>query len=225
MSRWRIVLADDHELFRAGLAELIGSQPDLQVVGQASDGFEALTLARDLRPALIVMDISMPVCDGLEATRLIRAAEGLSDIRIVMLTVHDEDEKLFEAIRAGANGYLLKSTNSTEFLRGVRAAVAGEALLPPKLAARLITEFGRLSAAAPSEGSRGASHDAEVDSLTFRERTVLELIATGASDREIAESLSLSVHTVKTHVRNVLAKLHAANRRAAVTQARRRGLM
>jgi len=218
-------LADDHELFRAGLSELIAGQPDLNVIGQASDGFEALTLARDLHPALIVMDISMPVCDGLEATRLIRAAEGLSDIRIVMLTVHDEDDKLFEAIKAGANGYLLKSTNSTVFLRGVRAALAGEAILPPKLAGRLIEEFGRLAAAVPADVDERDRPGTEAERLTAREREVLELIAMGATDREIADRLSLSLHTVKSHVRNMLGKLHAVNRRAAVTQARRRGLM
>ncbi len=220
-----MLLADDHELFRAGLAELIAGQPDLQVAGQAGDGFEALTLARDLHPDLIVMDISMPVCDGLEATRLIKSTRETADIRIVMLTVHDEEEKLFEAIKAGSNGYLLKNTNSTEFLRGVRAALAGEALLPPKLAARLIDEFGRLAANLESAGRQTATEDEPAEELTPREREVLEVIATGASDREIAQHLSLSVHTVKSHVRNILAKLHAANRRAAVRRARRRGLM
>jgi len=221
MSRWRLLLADDHELFRAGLAGLIDSQPDLQVVGQAGDGFEALTLARKLRPALLVMDISMPICSGVEAVRLIRATPELADLRIVMLTIHDDDEHLFAAIQAGANGYLLKSTNSAEFLRGVRAALAGEAILPPKLAARLMDEFARLASAvaAPAETIAGG------DELTWREREVLQLIATGASDQEIAEKLTLSVHTVKTHVRHILAKLHAVNRRAAVSEARQRGLM
>jgi DNA-binding NarL/FixJ family response regulator len=225
MSRRSVLLADDHELFRAGLAELIAGQPDLQVAGQAGDGFEALTLARDLHPDLIVMDISMPVCDGLEATRLIKTTRETADIRIVMLTVHDEEEKLFEAIKAGANGYLLKNTNSTEFLRGVRAALAGEALLPPKLAARLIDEFGRLAASVESADRQALGDDEPAEELTAREREVLEIIATGASDREIALTLTLSVHTVKSHVRNILAKLHAANRRAAVSRARRRGLM
>ena len=225
MSRRRVLLADDHELFRAGLAELINGQPDLQVVGQAGDGFEALTLARELRPALIVMDITMPVCNGLEATRLIRATAETAEIRIVMLTVHDEDDKLFEAIKAGANGYLLKNTNSADFLRGVRAALAGEAILPPKLATRLMDEFARLAARPqPVDAPPAGAPDPDED-LTGREREVLELVATGASDREIAQGLSLSVHTVKSHVRNILAKLHAVNRRAAVNQARRRGLM
>ncbi|MFN3332329.1 MAG: response regulator [Caldilinea sp.] len=223
MSRWRLLLADDHELFRAGLAGLIDSQPDLQVVGQASDGFEALMLARELRPALLVMDISMPICNGVEAVRLIRATPELADLRIVMLTIHDDDEHLFAAIKAGANGYLLKNTNSAEFLRGVRATLAGEAILPPKLAARLMEEFARLaSQPALSTAAGEAAGDQE---LTWREREVLQLIATGASDQEIAEKLTLSIHTVKTHVRHILAKLHAVNRRAAVSEAKQRGLM
>ncbi|MFQ5578227.1 MAG: response regulator transcription factor, partial [Anaerolineae bacterium] len=141
----QIILADDHELFREGLAGLVNAQPDLKVIGEAGDGFEALTLTRDLQPDLVVMDINMPVCDGLEATRLIRNAAGASEPRILILTVHDEEEKLFEAIKAGANGYLLKSTNSAEFLRGLRGALAGEAALPPKLATALLEEFARLS--------------------------------------------------------------------------------
>lgn len=223
MSRRRLLLADDHELFRAGLAGLIDSQPDLQVVGQTSDGFEALTLARSLRPDLIIMDISMPICNGLEATRLIRATPDVADLRIVMLTIHDEDEKLFESIKAGANGYLLKNTSSAEFLRGVRAALNGEAILPPRLAARLIDEFSRL--AAQPAGLLAMEDAAGDQELTWREREVLQLVASGASDSEIAERLTLSVHTVKTHVRHILAKLHAVNRRAAVSRARQQGLM
>lgn len=225
MSRKRILLADDHELFRAGLAGLIETQPDLTVVGQAGDGFEALQLARQLQPDLVIMDISMPVCNGLEATRLLRATPALADLRIVMLTIHDEDDKLFEAVKAGANGYLLKSTNSTEFLRGVRAALAGEAILPPKLAVRLMDEFSRLAARLPAEDPGGDRLAPAGESLTVREREVLELIAQDASDRAIADRLSLSIHTVKSHVRNILAKLHAANRRAAVHSARTQGLL
>ena len=220
MTQAKVLLADDHELFREGLAGLIDAQPDLEVVGQARDGFEALTLTRDLHPDLIVMDISMPVCDGLEATRLIRAAQDVPEARIVMLTVHDEDEKLFKAIKAGANGYLLKSTNSTDFLHGLRGALAGEAVLPPKLAANLLEEFARLAnrpiPAPPSE---------DEPDLTPREREVLNLIATRATDKEIATQLLLSVHTVKTHVRNILGKLHAVNRRQAVRLAAQQGLV
>lgn len=127
----RILLVDDHELFREGLARLIQAQADLTIVGQAGDGLEALTLARDLQPDLIIMDINMPICDGLEATRLIR--ESLSDVRIVILTVHDQDEKLFAAIRAGANGYMLKDTNSADFLRGGAGGIGRGSHLTPQI--------------------------------------------------------------------------------------------
>jgi two-component system NarL family response regulator len=210
MTRARILLADDHELFREGLAGLINAQSDLEVVGEAGDGLEALTLARDLHPDLIVMDISMPICDGLEATRLIRAAHDVPKMGIVILTVHDEDEQLFEAIKAGANGYILKSTNSADFLRGVRGALAGEATLPPKLATRLVAEFARLAnRPAPTSSVEEEAH------LTPRETKILDLIATGATDKEIAAHLSLSIHTVKSHVRSILSKLHAVNRQQA----------
>ena len=204
----RILLADDHDLFRQGLAGLINDQPDLEVVGQAGDGLEALTLARDLQPDLIVMDIKMPVCDGLEATRLIRAT--LPEARILILTVHEEDEKLFEAIRSGAGGYLLKSVHAAEFLQGVRAVMAGEAVLPPRLAARLLQEFARLAVLREAGDASLESPD-----LTPRERQVLGLIAVGATDKEIAARLVLSIHTVKTHVRSILSKLQVANRRQA----------
>ena len=209
----RILLVDDHILFREGLAGLLHSQGDLQVVGQAGDGLEALSLARDLRPDLIVMDIKMPVCDGLEATRLIRSA--LPDSRILILTVHDEDEKLFEAVKAGASGYLLKDISSAEFLDGVRGALAGEAALPPRLASRLLQEFSRLSAQAE------ARLTAPWVDLTPRELEVLNLLATGATDKQIAARLSLSPYTVKSHVRSILSKLHAVNRRDAVRLASR----
>lgn len=210
MSRARLILADDHDLFREGLAGLIDAQLDLEVTGQAGDGLEALTLVRDMKPDLIIMDINMPICDGLEATRLIRSE--WPEARIVMLTVHDEDEKLFEAIKAGAQGYMLKSLHSADFLRGVRSALSGEAVLPPQLAARLLKEFARLStqpaALTPESGN-------EPFGLTAREQEVLDLIATGATDKEIAAQLALSLHTVKSHVRNILSKTHAINRRQA----------
>jgi two-component system, NarL family, nitrate/nitrite response regulator NarL len=216
MPRARILLVDDHELFRQGLAGLIDGQPDLQVAGQAGDGLEALALACAERPDLIVMDIKMPICDGLEATRLIRAEWPAA--RIVMLTVHDDEEKLFEAIKAGASGYILKNVKSTAFLAGVRNALAGEAVLPPKLAVRLLDEFARLA-------RQPAPAPAAVDDgdLTPREQEVLALIAEGATDREIAAQLFLSVHTVKSHVCNILTKLHVVNRRQAAKWALRRG--
>lgn len=218
MTSARILLVDDHALFRAGLAGLINAQPDLQVVGEAGDGLEALTLARDLQPDLIVMDIKMPVCDGLEATSLICAE--LPGARIVILTVHDEDEKLFAAIKAGACGYLLKDIDSTGFLRGLRAALVGDAALPPKLAAHLLEEFARLmnrpTLVSPAE---------KVPDLTPREREVLNQVAFGATNKEIAAQLSVSVHTVKSHVSSILSKLHAVNRRDAARLAAQQGLL
>ncbi len=218
MTHARILLVDDHELFRDGLAGLLNSQPDMEVVGQAGDGYEALVLARDLRPDLIVMDIKMPVCDGLEATRLIRAE--LPEARITMLTIHDEDEKLFAAIKAGANGYMLKDTSSADFLRGVRSALGGEATLPPKLAASLLDEFARLA----THSQLVAPADDAPD-LTPRELDVLNLIATGATNQEISDQLSISLHTTKSHVRHILSKLHAVNRRHAARLAAQRGLL
>ena len=212
MTRARLVLADDHDLFREALVGLVNAQPELEVVGQAGDGLEALTLTRDLRPDLVVIDINMPVCDGLEATRLIRA--DWPEARILILTIHDEDEKLFEAIKAGASGYMLKNINSAEFLRGIHTVLAGEAVLPPKLAAHLLEEFSRLANLAPANITPLDSVDAY--DLTAREQEVLSLIATGATDKEIAAQLSLSLHTVKSHVHSILSKLHAANRRQAV---------
>lgn len=213
-----ILLVDDHELFRAGLVGLLNAQPDFIVVGQASDGLEALTMARDLQPDLVVMDINMPICDGLEATRFIRAA--LPDVRIIMLTVHDQDAKLFAAITAGANGYMLKDTNSRDFLQGVRSALKGEATLPPKLAASLVVAYAQL-AAQPSTSPLMA----ENPDLTSRELAVLNLIAVGASNQQISEQLSISIHTTKSHVRNILSKLHAMNRRQATRLAAQRGLL
>lgn len=213
-----ILLVDDHELFREGLAGLINAQSDLIVAGQAGDGLEALTMARDLQPDLIVMDINMPICDGLEATRLIR--ETLPDVRLVMLTVHDKDEKLFAAIKAGANGYMLKNTKSIEFLQGVRGALGGEATLPPRLAASLLDEYARLAA----QSTKHPDPD-ETPDLTPREIEVLNLIATGGSNQEIADQLAISLHTTKSHVRNILTKMHASNRRHAARLAAQHGLL
>jgi DNA-binding NarL/FixJ family response regulator len=221
MNQARILLADDHELFRQGLSSLLNTQPDFEVVGQASDGFEALSMARELRPDLIIMDINMPVCDGLEAVRLIRMVPELSEARVIILTIIEDDDKLLEAIRVGANGYLLKGVSQADFLQGLHRVLAGEAVLPPKLAASLLEDYARL--ATPSESDSSADDEDELD-LTFREKEVLGILATGATDREIANQLSISLHTVKSHVRHILSKLHAANRRQAVKRAKQQGL-
>lgn len=216
MSEYRLVVVDDHELLRQGIVTLLNQQPDMEVVGQAGDGFEALTLARDLNPDLMLMDVNMPVCNGVEATRRIRAARDMRQPRIVMLTIHDEDEVLFEAIRAGANGYLLKDTKSVPFLKAVRSALVGEAILPPKLTASLLDEFARMPQA-PGQTVE------ELPDLTPRELEVLTLIAINMTDKEIAAELSLSVYTVKSHVRSILSKMQATNRRQAVRLAAETG--
>jgi DNA-binding NarL/FixJ family response regulator len=217
MSVIRILLADDHTLFREGLAGLLDAQPDLKVVGQAGDGLEALVMARRLKPDLILMDIAMPGADGVEATAWIKAE--LPQTIIVMLTVRDEDEKLFEAIKSGAQGYLLKNIRSRQLINMVRNAMQGQAVITPALSGRMLEEFRRLSRRAPRPP------DEPVTALTPREQEVLALVAEGASDQEIANRLTISIHTVKSHMRNILAKLHLGHRHEAARFALQEGLI
>ena len=216
MNKIRVLLADDHSLFREGLAGILRAQPDFEVVGEAADGLEAAVKARDLRPDLIVMDVCMPDCNGVEATQKIM--RELDEVVIVMLTVRDEDEKLFEAIKSGAQGYLLKNIRSRELLNLLRGAVRGEAAITPALGARMLEEFRRLS-------HRDIPPSDETVYLTQREQDVLVLAAQGATDKEISEDLSVSIHTVKSHMRNILAKLHLSHRHEAALYALREGLI
>jgi len=217
MARIRVLLADDHHLFREGVANILSSQPDLEVVGEASDGLEVLVKARKLKPDLILMDIGMPGCDGVEATQRIK--QELPDTVIVILTVRDEDEKLFEAIQCGAQGYLLKSIRSQELVSMIRGAVHGEAAITPALGGRMLEEFRRL-------GRQPVAIFPEQEvALTGREKEVLSLVAQGASDQEIAADLVISVHTVKSHMRNILAKLQLGHRHEAAQYALREGLI
>lgn len=210
----RVMVVDDHDLFRDGLVSVIRSQPDMLVVAEAGDGLEALVMARSLRPDVILMDINMPGADGLEATRLI--TRELPDCRIVMLTMRDEDERVFEAIRNGAQGYLLKTIRAQQLMDMIRAAARGEAALTPAMAARVMVLFRRQgSPATPAEPAE------EFDPLTQREQEVLRLIAEGLADKEIAAALDISLYTVKSHVRSILSKLHVNNRREAAQRARR----
>ena len=216
MQRVRVLLVDDHALFREGLAGIISLQPDMEVVGEANDGLEAVVKAQELKPDLILMDVQMPGVDGLEALR--RVKHSLPETTVVMLTVRDDSEYLFEAIKLGAQGYLLKNIHSREMLESMRSAMRGEAALPPVLAGRVLGEFRRLSQRVLEDVSQDESE------LTAREMDVLNLATTGAMDKEIAEQLSLSVYTVKTHMRNILAKLHVRSRQEATFVARRKGL-
>ena len=217
MKAIRVLLADDHHLFREGLATILNAQPDFEVVGEARDGLEAVVKAGTLAPDLILMDVTMPGCDGLEATLQIK--QTLPDVTIVMLTVRDESEKLFEAIRNGAQGYLLKSIRSQEMLSLLRGAVRGDAAITPSLGGRMLQEFRRVSKQAVAQ----PANDSIV--LTIREQEVLSLVAGGATNKEIADTLCVSVHTVKSHMRKILAKLHLERRQEAASFAVRQGLI
>jgi DNA-binding NarL/FixJ family response regulator len=217
MTKIRVLLADDHPLFREGLAAVLDSQPDFVTVGEARDGHEAVQKARELRPDLILMDVSMPVCDGLEATK--RVKQDFPQVTIVMLTVSDDNERLFEAIRNGAQGYILKNVRRDDLLSMLRGAVQGEAAISPVLGGRILEEFRRLDKQAP------ATAPAEETGLSAREQEVLLLVASGASNKEIAEQLCISIHTVKTHMRKILAKLHLTSRSEVTSYARREGLV
>jgi DNA-binding NarL/FixJ family response regulator len=212
----RILLADDHTLFREGLVGILDSQPDMEVIGEAGDGFEAMVKAKELHPDLILMDIFMPGSDGLDATKQIK--QEIADITIVILTVRDDEEKLFQAIKNGAQGYLLKSMSSKEIVKLLRGAIRGEAAITSEMAGRMLEEFRRLSREVPIDTGE------DVD-LTRREIEVLSRVATGATDKEIADDLTISIHTVKSHMRNILAKLHVGTRRKAARIARHKGLV
>ncbi len=213
----RVLLADDQELVRAGLEMIIDAAEDLDVVGNASDGSEAIELARSVQPDVVLMDIRMPSLDGIEATRRITA--GRSDApRVLMLTTFDLDEYVFEAFAAGASGFLVKDAPREQIIEGIRAVADGEALASPSVTRRLIERFGDAPAAVPKPPK-------ELDELTPREREVLELIACGLSNGELAERLYLSEKTIKTHVGRILMKLELRDRVQAVVFAYETGIV
>jgi DNA-binding NarL/FixJ family response regulator len=217
----RIVVADDQVLVRAGLATLLDSQSGLSVVGQAGTGEEAVLLTRKLVPDVVLMDIRMPVLDGLAATRRIVADAGASGgppVRVVVLTTYDLDEYVYEALRAGASGFLLKHAPPEELLLGVRAAADGGALLSPQVTRRLVAEF---AARRPATLRRPR----ELSLLTAREQEVLDLVIRGRSNTEIAASLTVSLSTVKTHLAHVLDKLGLRDRVQAVVYGYEHGLV
>jgi DNA-binding NarL/FixJ family response regulator len=216
MKQVRVLLADDHALFREGLAGIINAQPDMQVVGEASDGLEAFVKAQELKPDLILMDVQMPGMDGIEAVRQVK--QVLPETIIVMLTVRGDDDMLFEALKNGAQGYLLKEIRSQTLLEMLRGALQGEAAISPNLAARVLSEFRRLS-------KGGAPEKEDDNGLTEREQQVLVEASNGATDKEIAAALNISLNTVKTHIRNILSKLHVSTRREAAKVAKSKGLV
>ena len=212
-----IVLADDQSLIRAGLRALIDAQDDLDVVGEAGDGAEAVRVVTETRPDVVLMDVRMPDLDGLEATRRIVADPALADVRVVILTTFELDEYVFEALRSGASGFLVKDTEPADLLRAVRAAAAGDALLSPGVTRRLIEEF--------ATRAKPAGLAPQLDLLTEREREVMALVAEGLSNDEIAARLVVSPATAKTHVSRAMIKLNARDRAQLVVFAYETGLV
>jgi DNA-binding NarL/FixJ family response regulator len=214
----RILLVDDQELLRAGLRVLLESEADIDVVGEAGDGEEAISVALETRPDVVLMDIRMPRLDGVEATKRIAADDRLKDARVLILTTFESDEYVFEALRVGASGFLVKDSEPTDVLRAVRVLSSGEALLSPSVTRRLIEEY----AAWPE---RRRSTPAELEELTPREREVMALVACGMTNGEIAERLVVSPATAKTHVSRTMMKLHAHDRAQLVVLAYQTGLV
>jgi DNA-binding NarL/FixJ family response regulator len=215
--RIRVMICDDHALFRRGLIMVLEAEDDIEVVGEAEDGRDAVRRVADMVPDVVLMDVRMPEVDGIEATRLI--SEQAPSAKILMLTVSDEESDLYEAIKAGATGYLLKEISIEEVASAVRSVVAGQSLISPSMASKLLTEFTNLAKRADERTS------VPTPRLTERELEVLRLVAQGMSNREIAGELYISENTVKNHVRNILEKLHLHTRMEAVMYAVREKLL
>ena len=214
----RVVLADDQALVRAGFRVLIDSEDDMEVVGEAADGTQAVELARKLEPDVMLMDIRMPGLDGVDATRQIAADQKLGGVHVLILTTYELDEYVFDSLRAGACGFLLKDTEPADLIKAVRVAANGEALLAPSVTRRLIAEFATLSRARRTSSEHLAA-------LTAREREVMALVARGLSNDEIAKELVLSPATARTHVSRAMTKLNARDRAQLVVLAYETGLV
>jgi DNA-binding NarL/FixJ family response regulator len=214
----RVLLVDDQALFREGLETLLSVHSDIQVVGQASNGREAVEVAAEVHPDVVLMDVRMPVLDGVGATRLLM--ETLPRCRVIVLTTFDDDEYIFDALRTGAAGYLLKDVASARLVEAIRATARGESILEPTVAAKVIAEFTRVSSMVPS-----AQMEQLVEPLSERELEILAWIARGSSNKEIADRLFIAEGTVKNHVTHILGKLGVRDRTQAALKARELGLL
>jgi DNA-binding NarL/FixJ family response regulator len=214
----RVLLVDDQALIRAGFRMILDAEPDIEVVGECADGTQAVDSAKRLQPDVVLMDIRMPEMDGIEATRRIVAADGDAPVKVLMLTTFDLDEYVYDALRAGASGFLLKDVPADQLIAGIKVVAQGEALLAPTITRRLIHEFAR-SAPSRAEAPKG------MDELTPRELEVFKLLARGLSNAEVAAELVVSETTVKTHVARILMKLEVRDRVQAVVLAYESGLV
>jgi len=214
----RVLVVDDHTLFRRGIVTVLANQENINVVGEAVNGLEAIDKAAELVPDVIVMDLNMPQCSGLEATQALQAK--MPQVSILVLTVSDNEADLFHAIKFGATGYILKNTEPEELVQAIHHIAQGGVIVSPMMAAKLLTEFRGLDTDAMVKKTAE-----EEDNLSPREDEVLRLVSQGATNKEIADSLFISENTVKTHLRNIMDKLHLANRSQAAAYAVKRGLV
>ncbi len=218
MEAIRVLVVDDHALFRRGIVTVLANQENISVVGEAVNGLETIAKAEELAPDVILMDLNMPQCSGLEATQALQAKAP--QVNILVLTVSDNEADLFAAIKFGATGYILKNTEPEELVQAIYHIAQGGVILSPVMATKLLTEFRESGA-----GARDKNTTAEEANLSPREDEVLRLVSQGATNKEIADSLFISENTVKTHLRNIMDKLHLANRSQAAAYAVKRGLV
>ena len=217
MNKIRVLIADDHRVVREGLGAILKTKSDMDVVGEATNGIEAVQAARGLRPDVILMDISMPQMDGVEATRLIKKERP--QIGIVALTMHDDDPTIFELIRAGVNGYLLKDSDSVDIVKAIRSIYKGESMIHPYIAKKVLRELSQKEERKKEEAAGGAHR------LSAREIDVLQRVATGKTNKEIAGDLTLSEKTIKNHVRNIFHKMQVFDRTEAAIKGIREGII
>ena len=218
MGAIKVLIVDDHTLFRRGIASVLSNQEELEVIGEASDGLEAIEKAKELSPELILMDLNMPRCTGLEAIQALQAERP--EINVLVLTVSETEADLFAAIKYGARGYLLKKSEPEELIHAIISIAQGGVIISPLMATKLLTEFKDLSSGV--EKKAPVTQDSD---LTPRESEVLQLVAQGSTNKEIADSLFISENTVKTHLQNIMEKLHLANRSQAAAYAIKKGLV